>query len=81
MSRVNYVVFLNRRNIRRQELVGFPTEVARYFMLQGLFSMPESLKVQAAMIDHLLDDGALELRYTQLDWAIERLSLLAQRGR
>ncbi|HEY1578322.1 MAG TPA: aldolase [Terracidiphilus sp.] len=79
-SRVNYVVFLNRRNIRRQELVRFPTEVARYFMLQGLFSTPEILKVQSSMIDHLLDNGALELRYNQLDWAIERLSLLAERG-
>lgn len=81
MSRVNYVVFLNRRDIRRQELVRFPTEVARYFMLQNLFSMPKTLKVQSGMIDHLLDNGALELRYQQLDWAIERLALLAERGR
>lgn len=80
-SRVNHVVFLNRRDIRRQELGRFPTEVARYFMLQGLFSMPEALKLQSSMIDHLLDDGALELRYNHLDWAIERLSLLAERGR
>ena len=80
-SRINFVVFLNRRDIRRQELSRFPTEVARYFMLQGLFSMPETLGIQSAMIDHLLDNGALELRYNDLDWAVERLSELADRGR
>ncbi len=32
------------------------------------------------MIDSLLDGGALELRYNDLDWAVERLELLAERG-
>ena len=81
MSRVNYVVFLNRRNIHRQELTSFPKEVARYFMLQGLISMPAALKVQSAMIDNLVDDGTYELLYNQLQWAIDRLCLLAERGR
>lgn len=80
-SRINFVVFLNRRDVRRQELSRFSTEVARYFMLQGLFSMPEIISIQSKMIDHLLEAGALELRYKHLDWAIERLSLLADRGR
>jgi hypothetical protein len=79
-SHINHVVFLNRRKVHRQELARFPTEVARYFMLQVLFSPPEIRKLQSAMIDHLLDDGALELRYTHLDWAVERLTHLAERG-
>ncbi len=79
-SHINHVVFLNRRNVPRQELRRFPTEVARYFMLQVLFSPPEIHKSQSAMIDHLLDDGALELRYTHLDWAVERLTQLAESG-
>jgi len=79
-SRINHVVFLNRRNVHRQELTRFPTEVARYFMLQVLFSPPEIRKQQIAMIDHLLDDGALELRYTNLEWAVGRLAQLAERG-
>jgi hypothetical protein len=79
-SHINHVVFLNRRNVERQELIGFPTDVARYSMLQVLFSMPDTRLVQSAMIDHLLDDGALELRYNDLNWAIQRLTQLAQRG-
>jgi hypothetical protein len=49
-------------------------------MLQVLFSPPEIREMQSAMIDRLLDDGALELRYTHLDWAVERLVQLAKRG-
>jgi hypothetical protein len=79
-SHINHVVFLNRRNVHRQELTRFPTEVARHFMLQVLFSPPEIREMQSAMIDRLLDDGALELRYTHLDWAVERLVQLAKRG-
>jgi len=80
-SRINHVVFLNRRNVVRQELVEFPTEVARYSMEQVLFSMPATRQVQSAMIEHLLDAGALELRYSRFEWAIGRLDQLAERGR
>jgi hypothetical protein len=79
-SHINYIVYINRHNVKRQELVPFPTEVARYSMQQVLFSMPATMKVQKGMIDHLLDNGALELRYTDLNWAIERLTQLAERG-
>ena len=80
-SRINYVVFLNRRNVTRQELVGFPTEVAKHSMEQVLFSMPAARQIQSRMIDHLLDAGALELRYSKFEWAIDRLAQLAERGR
>lgn len=79
-SHINHVVFINRRNVKRQELVEFPTEVAKYSMLQVIFSMPETRRVQSTMIDHLLDVGALELRYNNLDWAVDRLAQLAERG-
>ena len=79
-SRINYVVYLNRRNVSRQELVEFPTEVARHSMEQVLFSTPGTRRVQTAMIGHLLDAGALELRYSRFDWAIGRLAQLAERG-
>jgi hypothetical protein len=81
ISRVNYVVFLNRREVKRQELVPFPVQVARYSMLQRLFSLPETRCIQSSMIDKLLSSGALELRYTDLDWAVERLGKLAVEGR
>jgi hypothetical protein len=80
MSRVNYVVFLNRNGVKRQELVPFPVQVAKRAMLQRLFSLPETLSTQSSMIDRLLAKGALELRYTDLNWAIERLGRLAIEG-
>jgi hypothetical protein len=80
-SHVNHVVFLNRRSGTRQELVPFPTEVARYFMLQVLVSPAPTLKIQTAMIDSLLSGGALELRYSDMNWAIDRLARLAEEGR
>lgn len=80
-SHVNHVVFLNRRSGGRHELVPFPTEVARYFMLQVLVSPPAMLKIQSEMIDGLLSSGALELRYSDLNWAIDRLARLTEEGR
>jgi hypothetical protein len=80
-SRIHHVVFLNRQDVKRQELVEFPTDVARYSMRQYLFSMTDTRRVQNAMIDHLLDSGALELRYTELAWAVDRLCQLAETGR
>jgi hypothetical protein len=80
VSRVNHVVFLNRRDVKRQELAPFSSEVARYFMLQRLYGLPDTIKVQSAMIDRVLGAGALELRYSSLDWAIERLGRLAVEG-
>ncbi|WP_109486310.1 aldolase [Occallatibacter savannae] len=79
-SRINYVVYLNRRTSPHQELLSFPIEVARLSMEQTLFSLPATRLTQCVMIDHLLDDGALELRYTKLDWAVDRLARLAERG-
>jgi hypothetical protein len=81
ISRVNYVVFLNRQRVKRQELIPFPIQVARYSMLQRLFSLPETQRVQISMIDRLLASGALELRYSDLDWAVERLGRLAVEGK
>ena len=80
-SHVNHVVFLNRRSGLRQKLVPFHAEVARYFMLQVLYSPRKALEIQTAMIDRLLQDGALELRYSDTNWAIDRLARLAHEGR
>ena len=81
ISRVNYIVFLNRRDVEHQELVSFSSQVARYSMLQRLYSLPETLRIQSTMIDRILASGAFELRYTDLNWAIERLGRLAVEGK
>jgi hypothetical protein len=80
-AQARFVVFLNRRNGPRQELIPFPTDVARYSMLQRLCNMPGFREEQERMIDRLLEGGAFELCYTDLDWAVQRLARLAEEGR
>jgi hypothetical protein len=80
-AQVDYIVFLNRREPTRHELVPFSREVARYFMQQPLFSIPEMQEAQKAVIERLLAAEVLELRYQDLDWAVERLGRLIREGR
>lgn len=78
-SCIQHIVFLNR-NCHQHELVPFPREVARLYMLQRASCLPETRRRQAIMFDRLLESGVYELRYTDLDWAIERLSRLVREG-
>ncbi len=75
-----FIVFLNRRTDGRQELIPFPKDVARYFMLQQLCNVPNFQCQQEEMVDQLLKRDAFELCYGDLDWAIERLARLAHEG-
>ena len=79
-SQIRHVVFLNRNGLHRQEIIPFPTEVARIYMLQRASSVPQRRSRQAKMFDRLLEGGAIELRYTDLDWAVQRLSQLVREG-
>jgi hypothetical protein len=80
-SHIEYVVFINRREVTHQEVVPFSREVARFFMQQPLFSMPKMLELQNTVIDRLLGTQVLELKYRDLDWAIGRLTSLVKDGR
>ena len=79
-SRVDYIVFLNRRANGRPKLVPYRKDVARYFMRQVLYGLPETLAAQYDTIERLLTAEVFELRYRDLDWAIDRLRLLVQEG-
>lgn len=79
-AKVDFIVFLNRRTGPPQ-LRPYRTEVARYFMRQALYGAPESLALQYEAIDHLLKVEVFELRYNDIDWAIDRLRMLVQEGR
>ena len=76
---VRQIVFLKRGG-PVQELAVFPTAVARHYMLQQVHSMPYLAALKLETVDHLLQLGAWELRYNDLDWATERLELLAREG-
>jgi hypothetical protein len=79
-AEVNYLVFLNRRTPGPPELRRYCKDVARHFLRQVLYGSPESLAVQYDHHERLLTAEVYELRYTDLDWAVERLAQLAERG-
>ena len=79
-ANIDFIVFLNRRTGPPQ-LCPYRTEVARYFMRQALYGSPESLALQYEAIDHLLQAEVFELRYDDIDWAIDRLRMLVREGR
>jgi hypothetical protein len=79
-ARIRHIVFL-KRNVPTQELAGFPTAIARLFMQQCAYCIPWQWQAKMQAINGLLALGALELRYNDLDWAVERLSLLAREGK
>jgi hypothetical protein len=79
-TRVDYIVFLNRHANGRPKLVPYRKDVARYFMRQVLYGLPETMAVQYDTIERLLTAEVFELRYRDLDWAIDRLQTLVQEG-
>jgi hypothetical protein len=80
-ARASYLVFLNRREGINAPLRPFSREIARAFLRQARFSPPGILVTQYAAIDRLLDTEVLELRYTDLAWALARLAELVDSGR
>jgi hypothetical protein len=79
--RADFIVYLNRRAGGAQELVPYRKDVARLSMRQVLFGSAASRAAQYAAIEQLLTLGVLELRYTSLEWAVERLQKLVEDGR
>ena len=78
---VNYMVFLNRHSGGPHELVPYPRDIARAFFRSYLFGGDETLLKHYEAIERLLAIDVMELRYTDLDWAIERLRMLVREGR
>jgi hypothetical protein len=80
-TRVDFIVFLNRRSGAPPRLVPYRKNVARQFMRQSLYGSAESLAGQYAAIERLLVAEVFELHYSELDWAVDRLRTLAREGR
>jgi len=80
-AQVDFLVFLNRRAGGTPELVRYRKDVARHFMRQVLYGSAESLAVQYAVLERLLTAEIYELRYSNLDWAVQRLEALIREGR
>lgn len=78
--RVDFIVFLNRRNPGPPQLVPYRKDVARLYMSQGLYGSDQAERDHAQAVDHLLNLDVLELHYSNLDFAIERLRKLVEEG-
>ena len=80
-SSVDYVVFLNRRDDDHPSLVHFPKPAALSWFEQVIcFGEREVREAQAASLRKLLTTQVLELRYRDLDWAVNRLEALVREG-
>jgi hypothetical protein len=80
-AHVNFIVFLNRNPGGPPALIPYRKDVARYSMRQMLYGSPETLAIQYKTVELLLALDVFELRYTDLDWAVERLRQLVRKGR
>jgi hypothetical protein len=76
---VDYIVFLNRRMPDPPELRPFPREIAsQYFEQSMFFGDEEAHKAQKSSLDGLLAASIFEIRYHDLDWAVDRLEQLGR---
>jgi hypothetical protein len=79
-AKIDFIVFLNRHSGEPPQLRPYRADVARQFMRQTLYGSPQSLALQYEAIEHLLTAQVFELRYTDLDWAVDRLQTLVREG-
>jgi hypothetical protein len=78
---IKSIIFLNRRNVKTPGLFPFCRSTAlSWFRRQSPLKSSESYLAQEAAIHHLVDVDIFELRYTSLNWAVERLQTLADAG-
>lgn len=80
-AQVDFLVFLNRRAGVRPELAPYRRDVARHAIRERLFGSTESLAMQYLALEKLLRADVLELRYSDLGWAVDRLDKLVREGR
>ena len=79
-AQADYMVFLNRRGGGPPTLQPYRKDVARHFMRQVLYGPAESLAVRYEAIERMLKAEVLELRYSEIGWAVDRLERLLRSG-
>jgi hypothetical protein len=79
-AKVQYLVLLNRREGENLPLRPYSKEVVRQYLYQSRFSPPETMPLHYATIDRLLEGPVLELRYRDLNYAIDQLEKLVDEG-
>jgi len=79
-AKIQAIVFLNRNDVTKSELLPFSKNFAHKLADPADYTKTISPVEHGAAIDNLLKLPTYELRYTDLDWAIDRLNHLAQHG-
>jgi hypothetical protein len=79
-TRVDFMVFLNRRAGGPPELVPYRKDVAWHAARQHVHGSAESNAAHYEALERLMAVDVLELRYTDMDWAIDRLRTLVREG-
>ncbi len=77
---VKSIIFLNRRGAEAPGLLPFSRETALSWFKKTALKSEVSFLSQETAIRHLVDVEIFELRYTTLNWAVERLQTLALTG-
>ena len=80
-GQVDCIVFLNRRKPGPPRLASYPVETARAWFSQEMHYGEEAIRQSGrAALQRLLTAPVYELCYRDLDWAINRLEVLARDG-
>jgi len=78
---VDYLIFLNRNWAGSPEITPISRQAVLPWLKRSLtFTAVNSQTVQDDVLRRLFDAQVLELRYQDLNWAIDRLNTLAQTG-
>jgi len=79
-SVVDYIVFLNRTDVFRHDLVPLSRQSVMPWFEKFLIATSASRSAHESALERLLEAKVFELHYRDLEWAIETLRNLAQRG-
>lgn len=77
-AQINYIIFLNRQPSATSNLVPVSRTLASQRFFQALYPVKEIREIQASALQHLLNSEIYELRYRDLNHAINRLEQLAR---
>jgi energy-coupling factor transporter ATP-binding protein EcfA2 len=80
-AHADFIVFLNRDWSGPAEIVPYSKSAARKYMRRALQTPRQMRLMQHKTIDRLLECDVLELRYEEMDDAVERLRVLVREGR
>jgi len=78
---VDHIVFLNRKDPGPPRLLSYPKEKAlKWFEQVVRFGDPTSREAQRTSLRQLVKAEVLEMRYRELNWAVDQLELLVRDG-